>query len=327
MNVAVTGGAGYIGSHAVMELRKNGHEVLVLDNLSSGHAAAVEGVPLHTVDLSDFPALTQALDHCRADAVMHFAASINVGESVDDPEKYYHNNLVNTLTLLSAMRRCAVKHLVFSGSCAVYGIPDRVPITEDCPFHPISPYGKTKAMVEAILADYATAYGLKYASLRYFNASGAMPGGSIGEDHDPETHLIPLVIQAAMGQRDGITVYGDDYPTPDGTCVRDYVHVLDLASAHVKALEALGKKAPLIYNLGAGRGYSVREVIETVREVSGREVPVRMGARRPGDPPALVNDPQKVMDELQWEPQFTDLNHIVRTAWQWHSRHPEGFRS
>ena len=327
MKVAVFGGAGYIGSHTIMELLKKNHEVIAVDNLSSGHAEAIKEAPLYTADLSNINAITELLCEFKADAVMHFAASINVGESVNDPAKYYYNNVVNTLRLLSALRECGIYRLVFSGSCAIYGIPEKMPINENFPLQPISPYGRTKAMMESILADYARAYGLKYASLRYFNASGAMPDGSLGEDHSPETHLIPLVIQAAMGQRECITVFGDDYPTPDGTCVRDFVHVLDLASAHVKALEMLDKTDPLIYNLGTGRGHSVMEVIESVEKVSGRKVPVENGRRRPGDPPTLVNDPKKVMEELQWEPRLSGLNRIVETAWHWHSTHPDGFSS
>lgn len=325
MKVAVCGGAGYIGSHTTIELLNSGHEAVVIDNLSSGHAEAVKDVPLYAVDLADTDAVIRVLADCGADAVMHFAASINVGESVDDPEKYYRNNVENTVRLLSAMRRCGIEMLVFSSSCAIYGIPDSLPVTEGSPHRPISPYGRTKAMVEAILADFSGAYGLRYASLRYFNASGALPDGTIGEDHAPETHLIPLVIQAALGRRDFITVYGDDYPTPDGTCIRDYIHVMDLASAHVKALGKLGDGAPLIYNLGAGRGCSVREVIEMVKEVSGRDVPVKTSARRPGDPHTLVNDPRKVMDELGWRPGMSSLKRIVETAWRWHSAHPDGF--
>ncbi len=325
MKVAVCGGAGYIGSHTIISLLESGHEVIAIDNLSAGHVEAVENVPLEVLDLSDVSDVKEVLNNFQADAVMHFAASINVGESVREPAEYYCNNVVNTIRLLSAVRDCGIDKFVFSSSCAVYGKPERTPITEQFPHQPISPYGRTKAMVESILADYYPAYGLKYASLRYFNASGAVPGGRIGEDHSPETHLIPLVIKAAMGKRDSITVYGDDYPTPDGTCVRDYIHVLDLAAAHVMALEALDENAPLVYNLGTGRGHSVREVIETVREVSGKEVPETIGERRPGDPPALVNDPRKVKNELSWEPRYPDLKQIVETAWQWHSAHPDGF--
>ncbi|MHC4479871.1 MAG: UDP-glucose 4-epimerase GalE, partial [Planctomycetota bacterium] len=266
-----------------------------------------------------------ALTESAAEVVMHFAASAYVGESVEDPQKYYFNNVVATLKLLCAMRRRGVERFVFSGSCTVYGVPDEVPITEEAPVRAISPYGRTKAAVEGILADYAAAYGLRYASLRYFNAAGAALGGQIGEDHAPETHLIPLVIFAALGKREGISIFGTDYPTPDGTCVRDYVHVLDLAQAHVMAMEALDERGVMIYNLSTGRGHSVREVIEVVRQVSGRDFPVKEAPRRPGDPPALVGSPEKSKHELAWEPRHPQIEQIVGSAWQWHSTHPDGF--
>jgi len=325
MKVAVTGGAGYIGSHALVELEKAGHQPVVLDNLSAGHPQAVRRCSLIRVDLSDEASVLRALRQSGAQAVMHFAASAYVGESAQAPEKYYFNNVVNTLKLLRAMRQAGVDRFVFSGSCTVYGIPDKTPITEDFPLRPISPYGHTKATVEGILEDYAAAYGLRYASLRYFNAAGAMPDGSLGEDHDPETHLIPLVIAAAMGKRDRLTIFGTDYPTPDGTCVRDYVHVLDLATAHVSALEALDGRPVMVYNLGTGCGHSVREVIETVEDVSGLKVPAQEGPRRPGDPPALVSASDKVRRELEWEPAYGSLRQIVETAWKWHSTRPGGY--
>ena len=327
MKVLVTGGAGYIGSHALVELRRAGHELVVVDDLSEGHRKAVGEATLEPVDLADEAEVGRILRNHDVDAVMHFAASAYVGESVEDPQKYYFNNVVNTLRLLRAMRKGGVERLVFSGSCTVYGIPENMPITEDFPLQPISPYGRTKAAVEGILSDYARAYGLQYASLRYFNAAGAMPDGSLGEDHDPETHLIPIVIQAALGQREKITILGTDYPTEDGTCVRDYIHVLDLGRAHVLALENLDRCAPAVYNLGTGRGHSVREVIRAVQTVSGREVPFEEGARRPGDPPELVSSPEKVRGELGWQPRFPELEGIVETAWQWHSTHPDGFAS
>ncbi|MFW6044113.1 MAG: UDP-glucose 4-epimerase GalE [Planctomycetota bacterium] len=325
MKVAVTGGAGYIGSHAVLELKRAGHEVVVLDNLSEGHPQAVDEAELLRVDLANEDRTRSILRDSGADAVMHFAASAYVGESVDDPQKYYFNNVVNTLQLLRAMIDLGIQQFVFSGSCTVYGIPDSIPITEGFPLQPISPYGRTKATVEGILSDYAEAYGLQYASLRYFNAAGAVPDGRMGEDHDPETHLIPIVIEAALGQRDNITIFGTDYPTPDGTCIRDYIHVLDLGRAHVLALENLDQQSPAIYNLGTGTGNSVREVIDTVGTVSGREIPVREGDRRPGDPPRLVSSPEKAEQELGWEPQYPELTDIVETAWQWHSTHPDGY--
>jgi len=325
MKVLVVGGAGYVGSHALVELVKAGHEPVVFDNLAEGHSPAVGDCPLIRGDLADEAQIAAALEESGAEAVMHFAASAYVGESVEDPEKYYFNNVVNTLKLLRAMRARGVNRLVFSSSCTVYGVPERVPITEDFPIGAINPYGHTKQTVELILADYAPAYGLKYASLRYFNASGAMPDGSRGEDHDPETHLIPLVIYAAMGKRESISIFGTDYPTPDGTCIRDYIHVLDLATAHVMAMEALDERGVMIYNLSTGQGHSVREVIDTVREVSGREVKVVEADRRPGDPPALVGSPQKIREELGWEPQYGSLEEIVRHAWKWHVAHPEGY--
>ncbi|MFP4027208.1 MAG: UDP-glucose 4-epimerase GalE [Candidatus Brocadiia bacterium] len=325
MKVAVTGGAGYIGSHALVELRRAGHEPIALDNLSEGHLEATDGCHLVRIDLANEEAVSRTLIDNEADAVMHFAASAYVGESVENPEKYYFNNVVNTLRLLRAARKAGINRFVFSGSCTVYGIPSKVPITEDFPLKPISPYGRTKATVEGVLEDYSEAYGLRYASLRYFNAAGAMPDGSLGEDHDPETHLIPIVIQAALGLREKITIFGTDYPTRDGTCVRDYVHVLDLGTAHVFALEKLDEEFPLIYNLGTGDGHTVRQVIDTIRAVSGRDFSVVEGERRPGDPPALVSSPEKARTELGWEPEYAELDEIVETAWQWHSSHPHGY--
>ena len=325
MKVLVTGGAGYVGSHALVELAKAGHEPTVFDNLTEGHSPATGDCPLVRGDLADEAQIARALEESGAEAVMHFAANAYVGESVENPEKYYLNNVVSTLKLLRAMRRAGVDRLVFSSSCTVYGVPERVPITEDFPIGAINPYGHTKQTVELILSDYAPAYGLKYASLRYFNASGAMPDGSRGEDHDPETHLIPLVIHAAMGRRKSISIFGTDYPTPDGTCIRDYIHVLDLATAHVMAMEALDERGVMIYNLSTGEGHSVREVIETVQSVTGRAVQVEEGPRRPGDPPALVGSPEKIHAELGWEPQYAELEQIVQHAWKWHSGHPDGY--
>jgi len=325
MRVLVTGGAGYVGSHALVELVKAGHEPTVFDNLAEGHSSAVGEWPLIRGDLADEAEIALALEESGAEAVMHFAASAYVGESVEDPEKYYFNNVVNTLKLLRAMRGAGVDRIVFSSSCTVYGIPERVPITEDFPIGAINPYGHTKQTVELMLADYAPAYGLKYASLRYFNASGAMPDGSKGEDHDPETHLIPLVIHAAMGKRPSISIFGADYPTPDGTCIRDYIHVLDLATAHVMAMEALDERGAMVYNLSTGQGHSVREVIDTVEAVSGRKVKVEEAARRPGDPPALVGSSERVRSELGWEPRYPALEEIVRHAWAWHSGRPDGY--
>ncbi len=325
MNVLATGGAGYVGSHCVKLLRETGHTPVVFDNMSEGHEGAVSDCEVVRKDLRNEDAVRQALRDYDIDGVMHFAASAYVGESVEKPEKYYYNNVVNTLGLLAAMRQEGVDRLVFSGSCAVYGVPDELPIREDFPFKPVSPYGRTKAAVEWILEDYAEAYGLKYASLRYFNAAGAALDGSIGEDHDPETHLIPVVLEAAAGERDYIEIFGTDYDTPDGTPIRDFIHVNDLASAHVAALKQLGRAEDdyLAYNLGTGEGHSVREVIETCKEVTGIDIPVREGDRRPGDPPELVADPHKGLADLNWSPEMSDLGPIVETSWNWIKRRYE----
>ncbi len=324
MNILVTGGAGYIGSHAVRLFRERGHEVWVLDNLSAGHVQAVPADRLLHADLADTAAVESALRR-GIDAVVHFAAFAYVGESVRDPEKYYHNNLVNTLRLLQIMRKCEVRRIVFSSTCSTYGVPETVPITEKEPQKPINPYGRAKLAVEWALADYAAAYGFSYAALRYFNAAGAHPSGDLGEDHDPETHLIPLVLQSALGLRPHVEIYGTDYPTPDGTCIRDYIHVDDLAEAHLLALEKLQPGQGLHYNLGIGRGYSVREVLRACEEESGRRVNALEGPRRPGDPPALVADSQRAQRELGWRPKYTDLRSIVATAWRWHRGHPRGY--
>jgi len=325
MKILVTGGAGYIGSHAVRLFLDRGHDVWVYDNLVFGHRAAVPQDRLIVADLGDQARLDDALARHAIEAVVHFAAFAYVGESVREPAKYYQNNFGNTLTLLEALRRRKVGRLVFSSTCASYGIPDRVPITEDTPQNPINPYGRSKLAVEWALADYAAAYGLGYAALRYFNASGARPDGSIGEDHDPETHLIPLVLQTALGQRPHVEVFGTDYPTPDGSCVRDYIHVDDLADAHLLALEKLTPGQGLRLNLGIGKGYSVREVIRTAEEVTGKKIAVKEGPRRAGDPPALVAAAQKARDTLGWRPRYTDLRPVLETAWNWHRTHPHGY--
>jgi UDP-glucose 4-epimerase len=326
MRVLITGGAGYIGSHAVRLFLERGHDVWIYDNLSAGHRAAVPAERLVVGDLDEVARLDQVLVMQRIEAVVHFAAHCYVGESVEQPAKYYRNNVVNTLGLLEALRRHGVQRFVFSSTAATYGMPETMPITEETPQLPINPYGRTKLAVERALGDYARAYGWGIAALRYFNASGAHAGGAIGEDHRPETHLIPLALQAAQGRRPHLQVFGSDYPTPDGTCVRDYIHVDDLAEAHLLALERLEPGRELYYNLGIGRGYSVREVIRAVEEVTGKRVPVQEGARRAGDPAVLVASSTRIQRELGWTPRYTDLHRIVATAWQWHEAHPKGYR-
>jgi len=327
MKILVTGGAGYVGSHASRLLEQAGHEVWVYDNLSRGHRAAALPGRLIVGDLHDTQQLTQVLERKQIDAVLHFAAFIEVGESVSDPARYYQNNLVGSLSLLDAMRRAGVKQIVFSSTAATYGQPKRIPISEQEPQQPINPYGFTKLAIEKSLADYATAYGFAFAALRYFNACGAAPEGHIGEDHQPETHLIPLVLQVALGQREQISMFGDKFPTPDGTCVRDYVHVNDLGAAHVLALDKLTPGEGLHLNLGTGRGFSVREVIEACRRITRHPIPARIAPPRAGDPPQLVADSQKAQKLLGWKPQYTSLEEIVETAWRWHSNHPQGYAS
>lgn len=317
--ILVTGGAGYIGSHINKELNKQGYETVVIDNLSYGHEDFVKWGVLERVDLSNSREIRKVFQNYPIDAVMHFAAFTYVGESVEDPQKYYLNNLRNTLNLLKVMLEFEVEKIVFSSTCATYGDPLEIPITEDHPQTPISPYGRGKFMVEQVLRDYSQAYGLKYVSLRYFNAAGADPDGELGESHQPETHLIPLILDAALGRREDIKIFGTDYPTPDGTCIRDYIHVTDLADAHIKALEYLensGKSE--VFNLGNGNGFSVREVIEEARKVTGRKITAVETDRRPGDPPILIGSSKKAREILKWEPKFDDLSQIISTAWEWH---------
>lgn len=325
MRILVIGGAGYVGSHTTRWLDRAGHEVWVYDNLVAGHRAAVPPGRLIEGDLNDRAALASVLKRQQIDAVMHFAAYALVGESVSHPERYYENNVVGTLNLLEAMRSTGVHRIVFSSTTATYGVPDKIPITEDQRQDPINPYGFTKLVIERALADYAHAHQFGYAALRYFNAAGASPDGDLGEDHDPESHLIPIVLQVALGQRSHITVFGDDYPTADGTCIRDYVHVDDLADAHLRALDHLAAGQGLQLNLGTGRGHSVREIIQACRRITGHPIPEQAGPRRPGDPPELVADATRARQRLQWEPRYTQIDGIVATAWQWHRQHPRGF--
>ncbi|MBI4665217.1 MAG: UDP-glucose 4-epimerase GalE [Nitrospinae bacterium] len=324
--VLVTGGAGYIGSHCALYLRENGWETVILDNLSTGHKESALGQRLVVGDVGDGALLDSVFKTRSISAVMHFAASAYVGESVTDPAKYYRNNVVNGLALLDAMRRNGVSNLVFSSTCAVYGNPERTPLTETHPKAPISPYGFSKLAFERMAEDFSSAYGLKPVFLRYFNAAGADPEGRLGENHDPETHLIPLAIQAALGRRGPVTVFGADYPTPDGTCVRDYVHVMDLADAHLKAMEhLLNGGAPSAFNLGSGTGYSVREVVAMVEKVGGKSVPVIEGPRRAGDPPALVASSARALETLGWKPRYAELEAIVKTAYEWHKKQVGSF--
>ncbi|MBD3676453.1 MAG: UDP-glucose 4-epimerase GalE [Planctomycetaceae bacterium] len=327
MSVLVTGGAGYIGSHAVKLLRDAGREVVVVDNLYRGHKAAIpEDVPFYEGSLQDGDVLTELFEEEEITEVLHFAALAYVGESVQDPLWYYENNVNGSLTLFSAMAAAGVKKLVFSSTCATYGEPDTLPIVETLPQQPINPYGHSKLMVERILRDLvASDPEWSVTALRYFNVAGCAEDGHLGEDHQPETHLIPLVLQAALGNRDSITIFGSDYDTPDGTCIRDYIHVEDLGRAHLLALEHLVPGDYQYFNLGIGRGFSVKEVIDSVQRVTGKEIRVEMGDRRPGDPPTLYADAGKIRDAFGWSPKFTELDDIVRTAANWFESHPEGY--
>lgn len=322
--ILVTGGAGYIGSHAVLALKNAGYNVLILDNLVYGHQEIVEQVlqvELVVGDTTDRPLLERLFATHNITAVMHFAAYAYVGESVTDPAKYYHNNVVGTLTLLEAMLAAKVNKFVFSSTCATYGIPHQIPLTEDHPQNPINPYGQSKLMVEKMLRDFDAAYEFKSVSFRYFNAAGADPSGLLGEDHNPETHLIPLVLQTALGQRESISIFGTDYDTPDGTCIRDYIHVNDLASAHVLGLEYLieGGETEFL-NLGSDGGFSVKEVIEQAKTITEKPIKVVECDRRPGDPPVLVGSSAKAKTILGWSPKYTDLSDIISHAWQWHQQ-------
>lgn len=327
MNVLVVGGAGYIGSHCVRQLLAAGHRPVVLDNLVFGHRGAVAaGVPLYTEDLGDEAAVGEILSREKIEAVMHFAAFAYVGESVNDPLKYYFNNVVATLGLLRVMLKHGVKKFVFSSTCATYGVPTAMPIVETMPQAPINPYGQTKLDIENALKALAHAHGLSFAAFRYFNAAGAAEDGAIGEDHVPESHLIPLAIESAVGRRPALQVFGTDYPTPDGTCLRDYVHVDDLSRAHIAVFAKLEQPGTaLFYNLGTGRPTSVLEVIRAVEKVTGLKVPYILAPRRAGDPPALYADSAKAVRELGWKIKFDHIDAIVGTAWKWHRANPSGF--
>jgi UDP-glucose-4-epimerase GalE len=325
MRILVVGGAGYIGSHVARHLIGHGHEVWVFDSLVRGHRAAAPEGRLIVGDLGDGAGLEACLREHRIEAVMHFAAFALVPESVSDPALYYRNNVVGSLNLLDAMRAAGVPRIVFSSTCAVYGNCEP-PIVEETPRRPINPYGFTKLVIEHALADYAAAYGLGYSALRYFNACGASGDGTIGEDHAPETHLIPLILEVALGRRESVSIFGTDYPTPDGSCIRDYIHVEDLAEAHRLALERIAPGSPgLVLNLGTGQGVSVREVIESARRVTGHPIPAVERPRRPGDPAVLIASAGAARRELGWTPKFTEIDAIVESAWRWHSTHPRGF--
>lgn len=320
MNIVVTGGAGYIGSHLVKILSENNHhKVIVFDNLSRGHKESIpENAEFEIVDLLDLSALKSSFRKYDVDAVIHFAAFAYVGESVEDPGLYYNNNVTGSINLLNAVKENKIDNIVFSSTCSLYGNPDMIPISEEQVLNPINPYAKTKFMIEQALADFETTFGIKYAALRYFNAAGADPSGFIGESHNPEPHLIPIVLNTALGKRESVYVFGTDYPTPDGTCIRDYIHVNDLADAHIKALHYLVEnKKSLIVNLGTGNGYSVQELIEKAKEITGKSIKVINSDRRPGDPAVLVADNSKSSRLLNWKPQY-DLEEIIKTAWNWH---------
>jgi len=322
--ILVAGGAGYIGSVVVAQLVARGYEPVVYDDLSHGHRAALrKGVQLIVGDIGDRAALDRAFSEVKPQAVMHFAAFIEAGESMQKPEKYFRNNTASALTLLEAVLAHKVPRFVFSSTAALYGTPEKTPIEENAPLHPTNAYGESKLLVEQMLEWFYRIHGLRYASLRYFNVAGAE--GEQGEDHHPESHLIPLAFQVALGTRKEFAIFGTDYPTPDGTCIRDYIHVSDLADAHLLVLEALKEKDRIIYNLGNGQGFSVREVIETVRRVTAHAIPAKESPRRPGDPAVLVASSEKIKQELGWKPKYADLESIVRSAWEWRKSHPNGY--
>lgn len=325
MNVLLTGGAGYIGSHVVRALKQAGHNCVVYDNLCKGNRQAIEGTELVVADVTDAASLRDAFTKYNIEAVINLAAFIEAGESVEKPQKYFENNTLAGFTLLNTMRDCGVKKLVFSSTAAVYGIPERSPIVETDRLAPINPYGASKLCVEYMMQAYAQAYGMGFVALRYFNVAGAHPSGEIGEAHTPETHIIPLVLQVPMGKREKVYIFGDDYDTPDGTCIRDYIHVCDLADGHVLAIDAIEGGQVKVFNLGNGEGFSVREVIETCREVTGKPIKAEDAPRRAGDPDRLVASSEKAASILNWKPKFPQLKTIIEHAWQWHVNHPNGY--
>jgi len=327
MNILVTGGAGYIGSHAVRCIQQNGHTPVVVDNLFRGHRSAVpDDVAFHQVDIRDTAKLTEIMTDANIDCVMHFAALAYVGESVDEPLLYYDNNTRGSVSLLMAMDKANVKRLVFSSTCATYGIPEEMPIVETSKQEPINPYGWSKLFFERVLKDYAAANGdFGFIALRYFNVAGSAADGSIGEDHEPETHLIPVILNAALGKRESITIFGEDYDTPDGTCIRDYIHVEDLVAAHVLAIDKIQPGTAAFFNLGIGRGYSVKEVVDAAKEVTGIDFKVEKGARRPGDPPALYANADKIQSELGFQAQHTEIKTSIEHAWRWFRDNPDGY--
>jgi UDP-glucose 4-epimerase len=325
MKILVTGGAGYVGSACLRFLLSQGVDAYAYDNLIQGHSEAVPEGRFIQGDIADTDSVEAALKKIDADAVMHFAAATCVGESVEDPEYHYRNNIAGTMSLLNAMRKAGVKRMLFSSTCATYGMTPKVPMSEDTPQEPFSPYARTKLTVEWMIRDFADAYGLGFTLLRYFNASGASACGNFGEDHSPENHLIPLVLQVPLGQREKIMVFGTDYPTQDGTCIRDYVHVDDLASAHWLAIQATTPTTREVFNIGTGNGQSVMQIIKACEEVTGQSIKIEITDRRPGDPPALVADPAKLKTQLGWEPKYTDIRDTIATAWKWHQSHPSGY--
>lgn len=325
MKVLITGGAGYVGSACLRYVAEQGHEVMAYDNMGMGHRQAVDGHPLVEGDIADTELLTQTLKDFAPDAVMHFAAATYVGESVENPEYHYRNNIGGTLSLLNAMRAAGVNRMLFSSTCATYGMTEVDAMSEATPQDPFSPYARTKLAVEWMIRDFAHAYGMGFTLLRYFNASGGDADGRHGEDHRPETHLIPLVLEVPLGQRKEILVFGDDYPTPDGTCIRDYVHTRDLASAHLLAIEATTETTAEVYNIGTGNGQSVMEIIKACEKVTGQTIPYTVVKRRPGDPPRLVAEPTKLKTQLGWEPKYSNIEDTIATAWAWHQANPNGY--